>query len=55
MAVVLVTGGTGLIGKFLCKLLQSKGHSVFILSRKKTANPSYFYRAVANLNHQLRT
>ncbi len=43
MAVVLVTGGTGLIGKSLCKLLQSKGHSVFILSRKKIANPSYFY------------
>ncbi|NLP57562.1 TIGR01777 family oxidoreductase [Lutibacter sp. B1] len=44
MATVLVTGGTGLIGKNLCKLLQNKGYKVFILSRNKNnTNKNSFY------------
>lgn len=44
MATVLVTGGTGLIGKNLCKLLQNKGYKVFILSRNKSnTNKNSFY------------
>lgn len=35
MATVLITGGTGLIGTALCKLLSEKGHSIIILSRNK--------------------
>lgn len=33
MAKILISGGTGLVGKQLTKLLQSKGHEVVILSR----------------------
>ncbi len=36
---ILVVGGTGLVGKELCKLLHSQGHVVRVLSRQKT-NPS---------------
>ena len=43
MASILVTGGTGLIGSFLCKLLETKGHTVFILSRSKTKKANTFY------------
>jgi uncharacterized protein (TIGR01777 family) len=43
MASILVTGGTGLIGKHLCKLLKQKGHSVSILSRIKSSNSNTFY------------
>jgi uncharacterized protein len=32
---VLVTGGTGLIGEYLCKKLEVKGYDVAVLSRKK--------------------
>lgn len=35
MSSILITGGTGLIGRNLAKLLISKGHHVIILSRKK--------------------
>jgi uncharacterized protein (TIGR01777 family) len=35
MNTILITGGTGLIGKSLTGLLVSKGHRVIILSRKK--------------------
>jgi uncharacterized protein (TIGR01777 family) len=40
MAVILLTGGTGLIGKALTKLLLEKGHSILILSRKKQTENS---------------
>ena len=43
MASILVTGGTGLIGKHLCDLLKQKGHSVSILSRNKTPEFNTFY------------
>jgi uncharacterized protein (TIGR01777 family) len=42
MTTILVTGGTGFIGKQLCKLLQDKGYSVRILSRTKSEYPSHF-------------
>lgn len=35
MAVILLTGGTGLIGQALTKLLLQKGHSIIIVSRRK--------------------
>jgi uncharacterized protein len=38
---ILVTGGTGLIGKALCKLLQAKGYEVTILSRNKKPESTY--------------
>lgn len=43
MASILVTGGTGLIGKSLCALLKEKGHNVFILSRTRNNNPTTYY------------
>ncbi|WP_406021673.1 NAD-dependent epimerase/dehydratase family protein, partial [Succinivibrio sp.] len=30
---ILITGGTGLIGRSLCSLLLQKGHEIFVLSR----------------------
>ncbi len=33
MATILITGGTGLVGRFLCKKLKNKGYSVAILGR----------------------
>ena len=46
MAIVMITGGTGLIGSALTKSLVEKGHQVIILTRnssnkKKTGNLSY--------------
>lgn len=44
MATVLITGGTGLVGRHLCKRLQEKGYDVTILSRtskKEAAIPTY--------------
>ncbi|NOY48819.1 MAG: TIGR01777 family protein [Chlorobi bacterium] len=44
MATVLITGGTGLVGRHLCKKLQEKGYDVAILSRTKkqeVATPTY--------------
>jgi uncharacterized protein len=35
MSTVLITGGTGLVGKHLCKRLQDKGYRVSVLSRKR--------------------
>ena len=45
MAVILISGGTGLVGKALSNLLLSKGHEVRILSRnpKSTNNIKSFY------------
>ena len=34
MAKILITGGTGLVGKALTKMLLSRGHKVTILTRK---------------------
>ena len=36
---ILITGGTGLIGKHLTRLLLNKGHKVSVLSRKKENIP----------------
>ncbi len=44
MTRVLITGGTGLVGKHLCKRLQEKGYDVAILSRtgkQEAAIPTY--------------
>jgi len=47
MSTVLITGGTGLIGKALTKALIEKGYSVIILTRnpgqQKTSNPAISY------------
>lgn len=43
MAKIIITGGNGLIGKHLSKLLTKNGYKVLILSRKKTEKPSSFY------------
>jgi len=39
MSTVLVTGGTGLIGKVLSGLLLQRGHSVIILTRSLPKKP----------------
>lgn len=41
MANILVTGGTGLIGSYLCKRLKGEGHSVSILSRTENSESPY--------------
>ena len=38
---ILITGGTGLIGKHLIKALSDKGYSISILSRKKISDSKY--------------
>ncbi len=46
MAKVLVTGGTGLVGKHLCRRLLEQGHEVTSLSRTKSPDneiPSYLW------------
>jgi len=46
MATVLLTGGTGMIGRTLCKRLQQKGYDVAILSRnvnKQSEIPTYHW------------
>ena len=44
MATVLITGGTGFIGKHLSELLQKKGYTVTFLSRNKnTLIPNTYY------------
>ncbi|WP_456424879.1 TIGR01777 family oxidoreductase [Lutibacter sp.] len=40
---ILITGGTGLVGKHLSLLLQSKGYHVTILSRKHSKKTNVFY------------
>jgi hypothetical protein len=39
---ILVTGATGLIGKYLVKRLKKNGHEVVILTRKKSEKPNEF-------------
>jgi hypothetical protein len=54
MATVLITGGTGLVGKALTKGLLQKGYSVIILSRNlhtALSTPGLSY-ALWNVNHQ---
>ncbi|SDX16865.1 hypothetical protein SAMN05444411_103256 [Lutibacter oricola] len=43
MKTILITGGTGLIGKALKDKLISKGFSVIILSRSKNVSPNSYY------------
>ncbi len=43
MAIILITGGSGFIGKKLSNLLKEKGYKVFILSRTKSNHPNTFY------------
>jgi nucleoside-diphosphate-sugar epimerase len=46
MATVLVTGGTGLVGKHLCKHLKNAGYDVAILSQvryNKSEFPVYYW------------
>ncbi|MDO9039363.1 MAG: TIGR01777 family oxidoreductase [Lutibacter sp.] len=40
---ILVTGGTGLIGKKLCELLRKKGYNVGVLSRNQHTKPNNYY------------
>ena len=40
---ILITGGTGLIGKSLVKKLRERNHNVRILTRKRNNNPNEFY------------
>ncbi|MBW8361291.1 MAG: TIGR01777 family oxidoreductase [Kaistella sp.] len=40
---ILITGGTGLVGKALVKKLRENQHKVRVLTRKKTDNPDEFY------------
>lgn len=35
MSSILITGGTGLIGKHLCRLLKERGHKIVLLSRNR--------------------
>ncbi len=42
MQTVLISGGTGLVGKALTNLLTAKGYSVIILSRQLSAGRHYF-------------
>ncbi|MET0637058.1 MAG: NAD-dependent epimerase/dehydratase family protein, partial [Chitinophagaceae bacterium] len=45
MSTILITGGTGLIGRALTGELLSKGHQLIILSREKrgSGNPALEY------------
>ncbi len=52
MATVLITGGTGLVGRHLCKKLQEKGYDVSILSRtrkKKGSIPAFTWDLDKNI------
>ncbi len=40
---ILITGGSGLVGKYLAKELRARKHEVRILSRSKSHNPHEFY------------
>ncbi len=45
---ILISGGSGLVGIALSNMLRAKGHSVNILSRKKTNDANYKYWDVEN-------
>ena len=50
MTKILITGGTGQVGKLLCEKLQEKGYDVAILSRKKTESSVRSYTWDINNN-----
>jgi uncharacterized protein len=52
MQTVLITGGTGLVGKSLTKLLVTKGYKVIILSRKKKEGDGFVTYAAWDINKQ---
>ena len=53
MSTILITGGTGLIGKALTQMLTAKGHKVIILSRNaKASNDSNMSYAVWDIKKQ---
>lgn len=43
METILITGGTGLIGRHLSNLLRSKGYKIAILSRSNSEDPNFYY------------
>ena len=43
MSTILITGGTGLIGKHLSIMLSKKGYNVTVLSRNQTTKPNCYY------------
>lgn len=45
---VLISGGSGLVGLALSNMLRAKGHTVYILSRKKTNDANYKFWDVEN-------
>ena len=52
MATILISGGSGLIGKALSAMLVKSGHSVIVLSRKKRADTDVRY-ALWNVEKQI--
>jgi uncharacterized protein (TIGR01777 family) len=53
MAIVLITGGTGLVGKRLTNMLLAKGHEIIIMSReKKDSQQEHVSYAVWNVEKQ---
>jgi hypothetical protein len=51
METVLITGGTGLVGKALSSVLLSKGYKVIILTRSKTDNTSIINAGEVSFAH----
>lgn len=45
---VLITGGSGLVGRYLIAALEKNGHEVRVLSRRKSANPKQFLWDIEN-------
>ncbi len=41
MKTILITGGTGLIGRYLCEKLRERGYSVMVLSRKSNKHTGF--------------
>ena len=52
MANILITGGTGLVGKRLTDFLLKKKHNVRILSRNPSAENEYKWDVVNNYIHE---